>query len=426
MDRNIQPAKTFKGSVTLPGDKSLSHRGLILGALAEGKTHLTGLSHGEDVQSTARCFEALGVPIDRDKGSVTVNGVGLFGFQKPSGPLDCGNSGSTMRMLMGILAGQSFRATLTGDASLSRRPMDRVSDPLKKMGAEIALTEQRFAPLTIEGKALRGIEYSLPVASAQVKSALLLAGLLAERTTTLTGKIHSRDHTERLLPYFGAVLTRSPEKIRISGKQKLHGVSFDIPGDPSSAAFWLAGACIVKGGQIAIDRLLLNPTRTGFQRVLTRMGAKLSEKVVSFEPERVGNVEISYSGLKGVTVTADEVASLIDEVPMLAVLATYAEGVTEVRGAEELRVKESDRIEAVATNLRRMGAEIETFPDGFRLRGPQKLRGCPIDSFHDHRIAMAFAIGALGASGETQILNCESVAISYPEFFQTLQRLTSG
>lgn len=426
MDRTISNARQFCGTVSVPGDKSLSHRGLLFGAISQGKTRLTGLSQGEDVQTTARCLEAMGVRIERRTSEVIIDGVGLKGLRVAKAALDCGNSGSTMRMLMGLLAGQDFVSTLTGDASLSRRPMDRVANPLREMGAQIDLTETRFSPLRITGKKLKGIPYSLPVASAQVKSALLIAGLLAEGETRLTGKIQSRDHTERLLPYFGASLREDASSITIAGNQKLQGVSFDIPGDPSSAAFWLAGACVVGKGSVSLDRLLLNPTRTGFQRTLTRMGAQLIENVVVKAPELAGNVEVKGSMLRGISVAPHEVSSLIDEVPMLAVLATYADGITEVRGAEELRVKESDRIESVAINLRRMGVVIETFPDGFRIKGPQKLTGATVDSFGDHRIAMAFAIGALGASGDTRILNCESVNISYPEFFETLERLTLG
>lgn len=305
--------------------------------------------------------------------------------------------------------------------------MDRVSGPLKKMGADFKLTNERFAPLTVMGKfPLTATHFSLPVASAQVKSAMLLAGLYAEGVTKLTGKIQSRDHTERLLPHFGGKLHVESDSISIAGGQKLHPSEFKVPGDPSSAAFWLAGACIAPKGKVVIQNVLLNPTRTGFLRALERMGAVIKTEVISTEPELVGHIELKGGALKGVTIEPDEVASLIDEIPMLSVLATYAHGVTEVRGAEELRVKESDRIEAFAENLRRMGAKIETFSDGFRIEGPQPLKGTTVDSFGDHRIAMAFAIGALGASGQTQILECDSVDISYPAFFDTLRRLVDG
>jgi 3-phosphoshikimate 1-carboxyvinyltransferase len=332
-----------------------------------------------------------------------------------------------MRMLMGVLAGQRFPSRLFGDASLSRRPMKRVAEPLEAMGAKFTLTNGSFAPLTVHGAGtLKAIEYRLKVASAQVKSAILLAALYADGRTRLTGEIHSRDHTERLLPHFGAAIETSRDAISIAGGQELHGARVDVPGDPSSAAFWLAAASVVSGGHVTIENILLNPTRTGFIEALKRMGAPIREREKASVPEPVGEIELSHARLKGVTISAAEVPSLIDEIPVLAVLATYAEGTTEVRGAEELRVKETDRIEAVATNLRKMGARIETFEDGFRIEGPQRLQGAKLDSFHDHRIAMAFSIAALGAEGETEIANAESVSISYPTFFETLERLTGG
>jgi 3-phosphoshikimate 1-carboxyvinyltransferase len=303
--------------------------------------------------------------------------------------------------------------------------MARVAEPLRKMGARFALTAESFAPLTVEGTAeLTGIDWNLKVASAQVKSAILLAGLFARGTTRLTGEIHSRDHTERMLPHFGVQVETSPGSIAIAGGQRLRAAQIAVPADPSSAAFWLAAACVVRGGRVQIKGLLLNPSRTGFLRAIQRMGAQVTERLTAKEPELVGEVEVRGSALRGVSIPNQEVASLIDELPMLAVLACYAEGVTEVHGAEELRVKETDRIEAVAKNLNRMGAQIETFPDGFRIRGPQPLRGARIDSFGDHRIAMAFAVGALGADGPTTIENAESVGISYPTFFETLRRLS--
>jgi 3-phosphoshikimate 1-carboxyvinyltransferase len=425
MDQTIHPQSKLKGSPLIPGDKSLSHRGLLFGALAEGKTEVHGLSDGEDVRSTQHCLQALGVPVERSGASAVIEGRGLYGWRAPAGVLDCGNSGTTIRLLMGCLAGQNFVTSLTGDASLRKRPMGRVAEPLQRMGAVLEMTEGRFAPLTVRGKRpLRAIEYRLPVASAQVKSAVLLAALFAEGTTRLTGRIDSRDHTERLLPHFGVRLDRATDVIALSGGQRLRAAVLQVPGDPSSAAFWLAAAQVVPGGEIQMNKILLNPSRTGFARVLQRMGAEIEEIVTATDPEPVGQWRARRGHLKGVRVEAAEIPSLIDELPLLAVLAAYAEGTTEVRGAEELRIKETDRIEAIAENLRRMGAKVETFEDGFRVEGPQPLRGAILDSFYDHRIAMAFAIAALGAKGQTTIQNAECVGISYPGFFSTLMELS--
>lgn len=422
----ISPARGLRGVLTMPGDKSISHRALLFGALAKGKTTLRGLSGGEDVRSTRRCLQNLGVQFEEEDKLTYVHGVGLRGIRQPATSLDCGNSGSTMRMLMGLLAAQNFEATLVGDASLSRRPMNRVADPLGGMGARFEMNEGGRAPVRIlQQSTLRGIEYELPVASAQVKTALLVAGLYAAGITRLTGKIGSRDHTERLLNYFGVPITQTEGAIALVGGRDLKPVTLDIPGDISSAAFWLAASALIPGARVSISNLLLNPTRIGFLEALRRMGANLSIRVEGEIPEPVGTVTVlGGAPLQAIQIGAEEVPSLVDEIPMLAVLATYAKGTTIIRGAEELRVKESDRIQAVAENLRRMGAEVETFPDGLAVRGPQPLNGADLDSFDDHRIAMAFAIGALGARGTTRIARPESVAISYPAFFDTLEKLS--
>lgn len=427
MEIQIDPVRALKGSPVIPGDKSISHRAQLLAALAVGTSEIVGLSNGEDVTSTRKCLTSLGVKFDQEGDTFFVHGVGLRGLKASGAPLDCGNSGSTIRMLMGILAGQSFTSTLIGDASLSKRPMGRVADPLREMGARIDLSEGKFCPMKVAGVGkLKAKTHSLKVASAQVKSAILLAALYADGETALTGKIRSRDHTEKLLPHFGGEIAVTSDRIALRGGQTLKAAKTVVPGDPSSAAFWLAAAAIVPGGHVTLKNILLNPTRTGFQSALKRMGATLTERVTSREPELVGEVEMRHSSLKGISITAEEVASLIDELPMLAVLAAYATGVTEVRGAEELRVKETDRIEAVAAGFRALGGKIETFEDGFRIVGPQKLGGGTVDSFHDHRIAMAFAIGALGATAPVTIRNAESVNISYPAFFPTLRSLTHG
>jgi len=427
VETKIDPVTRLEGSPVIPGDKSISHRAQLFAALAEGRSEIVGLSNGEDVTSTRECLKAMGVKFEGENGSYFVDGVGLRGLKASAKPLDCGNSGSTIRMLMGILAGQTFSSTLIGDESLSKRPMGRVADPLREMGAHIDLTLGKFCPMTVAGRGkLKAMTHDLKVASAQVKSAIILAALYADGETKLTGKIQSRDHTEKFLPHFGGQLDVTDESITLKGGQTLRPAKTVVPGDPSSAAFWLAAAAIVPGGHVRMKNILLNPTRTGFQNALSRMGANLTEKVTSRDPEPVGEVELRQAPLKGITIVKEEVASLIDELPMLAVLAAYATGTTEVRGAEELRVKETDRIEAVATNFRALGGKIETFEDGFRIVGPQKLNGGKVNSFHDHRIAMAFAIGALGAKGPVTIERSESVNISYPTFFETLRSLTHG
>jgi len=422
----ISPTRIFKGKPLIPGDKSISHRGLIFGALAEGRTEVIDILESGDVQSTARCLKQLGVKITQSGNRTLVEGVGLKGFQAPRETLDCGNSGTTIRLLMGVLSGQNFEARMTGDSSLVRRPMKRVAEPLRKMGAQFELTREDYAPLTVKGSALHGVNYELKVASAQIKTAITLAGLLADGTTLITGEIHSRDHTERLLKFFGAKLDVTDQSVSVTGGQKLKGCTVQVPGDPSTAAFWMAAASLIPGAELELQNIALNPTRIGFLRALQRMGANIETQVTSESPEPIGTIRVRSGSLKGIKISRDEVPTLIDELPLLAVLATQAQGATEVEGAEELRVKESDRLEAVAVNLRAMKAQIEVRPDGYRIEGVQKLHGARIDSFHDHRIAMAFSIAGLIAQGETEILHPECVGISYPGFFDTLKDLTKG
>jgi 3-phosphoshikimate 1-carboxyvinyltransferase len=422
--QQVRPAKRLRGRPEIPGDKSVSHRSLIFGALASGTTEIRRLLGSGDVNSTASCLRQLGVQITQEGPITRVIGKGGYRFDAPSSILDCGNSGTTIRLLMGVLAGQNFEARMTGDASLVKRPMKRVSEPLAQMGAEFKLTDGNFAPLTVIGKPLHGIDYNLKVSSAQVKTAILLAGLNAEGTTTIRGEIHSRDHTERMLNYFGVTVESTDSQVSIRGGQKLKGGAVLVPGDPSTAAFWLGAACIVPDSRIEMENISLNPSRIGFARALQRMGAKIELEETLHDPEPMGIQAASSSGLRGIHIVPEEVPSLIDELPLLAVLATQAHGTTLVEGAEELRVKESDRIEAVAKNLRAMGAKIEVRPDGFVVEGPQILKGAQIDSFHDHRIAMAFSIAGLVAQGETTILHPECVGISYPAFFDTLRELS--
>jgi 3-phosphoshikimate 1-carboxyvinyltransferase len=420
----IAPVKKFQGSPLIPGDKSVSHRALIFGALAKGVTKVSNLLKSEDVLSTRKCLEASGVKIsDRGK-DIVVIGLGGFNFTESRGALDCGNSGTTMRLMMGVLAGQEINSLLFGDASLSRRPMKRVADPLRVMGASIDLHSDNFAPVKISGTRLSGINYDLKIASAQIKTAILLAGLNASGKTTISGEIHSRDHTERMLNHFGVNLSSNHEFVSIVGGQKLIARDVDVPSDPSTAAFWLAASSLVTGGAVEMKNISLNESRTGFMRVLKKMNGILESRVTIESPEPMGIVTAKCAQLRGCKITREEIPSLIDEIPLIAVLATQAEGETIVEGAEELRVKESDRLSAVAINLRAMGVEITERPDGFLIRGPQKLKGCVLDSFHDHRIAMAFSIAALVAEGDTSIKNSECVDISYPNFYEDLRQLT--
>ncbi|HXP94420.1 MAG TPA: 3-phosphoshikimate 1-carboxyvinyltransferase [Candidatus Binatia bacterium] len=423
IDVRIEQARRVRGAPHVPGDKSISHRALLFGALAAGRTEITGLLESEDVRATRGCLEAMGASVHADEARLVVEGAGRL--RNPGRTLDCMNSGTTMRLLMGVLAGARVNATLDGDASLRRRPMRRVAGPLRQMGAHITLADGDVAPVRIDdGAPLHGIDYALPVASAQVKSSLLLAGALAEGTTVLRGLIHSRDHTERMLPHFGVHLDARRDEIVIEGGQPWHGARVVVPGDPSTAAFWIAAATIVPDSEVELQNILLNPTRIGFIDVLRRMGASIEAHVERTEPEPVGTLRVRSAQLRATTITGDEIPAMIDEVPLVAVLATFAHGTTAIRGAEELRVKESDRIETVAQNLRAMGAQVETLPDGFVIEGPQLLHGARIDTHGDHRVAMAFSIAALGAGGTTQIEGAECASVSYPKFYETLAELT--
>ncbi len=396
----------------------------MFGAIAQGDTRIQNLSGGRDVLSTKRCLEQLGVQFTLSKEEVIVHGGGRNSFVSPIAMLDCQNSGTSMRLLMAMITGQNIEATLTGDESLLKRPMKRIAEPLKRMGAEIQLSQNEFAPVKIlKSVKLQAIDYELMIASAQLKSALILAALYAEGVTTLTGKIQSRDHTERMLKDFGVRLLSSQTKIKIESGQNLSATSIQVPGDPSSAAFWLAAGTLVANSEVEIQNVSLNPTRTGFLKVLKRMGADIETFETDSRNEPIGHMRVRSSQLKAVEILESEVASMIDEIPMLAVLATQAEGTTIIRGARELRVKESDRIDSVAFNLRRMGARLETFQDGFAIEGPQTLKGAQIDSALDHRIAMSFSIAALVAEGESEICDVDSVGISYPEFYSVLAKL---
>jgi 3-phosphoshikimate 1-carboxyvinyltransferase len=426
----IQPAKQFRGTIRVPGDKSISHRALIFSALASGVSDVSGLSEGQDVQSTTKCLKALGIDFKNEFDRTLVYGKGLQGLMAPVGNLDCGNSGTTMRLLMGVLAGQNFESTLVGDDSLNARPMDRVAEPLRAMGAKIELTNGKFAPVRISPSGgLVGQKHKLTIPSAQIKSSILLAGLYAEGATEISGRIDGRDHTERLFPEFGiavrkssGVLTLTPELDR---SDLLEPSVIQVPGDLSSAAFWIAGATLIRNSKLTLQNVSLNPTRMGFLNVLERMGAKIQIKIVNPHGEPFGDIQIEYAPLNGTTISEKEVPSLIDELPLIAVLASFAEGVTEVRGAKELRVKETDRIGAVVKNFRALGVRIEEFEDGFKIQGPQTITFGAAQSFHDHRIAMAFSIAAMATKGGV-IGDSDCVAISYPTFFSDLERLANG
>ena len=421
----LAASEAVTGDLRVPGDKSIGHRALLFGALATGTTRARNVPGGADVQATRRCLEALGVAIvDEADGILAIDGIGTQGFVLPSAPLDCANSGTTMRLLAAILASYGVTATLDGDASLRKRPMRRIATPLRSMGARVDLAAGDTAPLRVSATTpLRAIDYTLPVASAQLKTAVLLAGLRAQGRTVVRGPIGSRDHTERLLPAFGAALTRNGDALVIDGGQRLRATTIDVPGDPSSAAFWIAAAAIRPGSRVTIRDVSLNPTRLGFVDVLRRMGAQITTHIEVAEPEPRGTVSVIAAPLRATEVGASEVPAIIDELPLLGVVAAFAMGTTIVRGAEELRVKESDRIATFAQNAQAMGMAVETFPDGFAVHGGAPLHAATIAPHHDHRIAMAFAIAALGASGTTRLADAEVADVSYPGFFTTLAAL---
>jgi 3-phosphoshikimate 1-carboxyvinyltransferase len=419
----IHPARRVAGNVRLPGDKSISHRYAMLSALAGGVSRFENFSSGADCASTLACVETLGARVRREGGHVEIEGPGPR-LAAPSAALDCGNSGSTMRMLSGILAGQEFTSELRGDASLTRRPMARIIAPLTAMGAEIESAEGERPPLRIRGAQLRSIHYKMPVASAQVKSCVLFAGLLAEGETTVEEPLPTRDHGELALRAFGAEIVRGRNRASIVGGQKLHAIEAAIPGDISSAAFFLCAAAALPGSTLIVDDVLLNPTRALLLEVLGSMGAAISVlRVEERNFELAGTVRIQGRGLSGLNLKGAQTAALIDELPVLAAIAPLTRDGISISDARELRVKESDRIATVAENLRRMGAQAEERDDGLRVPGSQRLRGAEIDSAGDHRIAMAFAVAALAAEGQTTIHGADAASISYPEFFATLNSL---
>jgi 3-phosphoshikimate 1-carboxyvinyltransferase len=421
----IAPARSVNGSLRLPGDKSISHRYAMLAGIAEGRSRFRNFSSGADCASTLACMQALGCTVERKGDEVEIEGLGPE-LRASGSTLDCGNSGSTMRMLAGILAGQPFVSEMTGDESLSRRPMKRVLAPLAQMGASVeALGTGDRPPLRIRGGKLRAVEYRTPVASAQVKSCVLFAGLFADGETMVEEPIRTRDHSELALRAFGAELQRSRTQVRIRGGQRLHAIEGPVPGDISSAAFFLCAAALLPDSNLAIDGIGLNPTRAVLLDVLTTLGAQIS--VVDVEEhngELIGSLVVRHGALKGMELAGAQSAALIDELPVLAAMAPFTEEGIVIADARELRVKESDRIAAIAENLRRMGAQVEEREDGLRIPGRQKLHGAEVDSAGDHRIAMAFAVAALRAEGETTIRGADAARISFPEFFHMLDSVT--
>jgi 3-phosphoshikimate 1-carboxyvinyltransferase len=426
----VRPARNIRGSVTLPGDKSISHRYAMLAGIAEGPSKIENYSTGADCASTLGCMRALGVVWERKDDAanvIEVQGRGLS-LSAPTIPLDCGNSGSTMRMLSGIVAGQTFSSEMVGDESLSRRPMERIIKPLSAMGAQITSHDGK-PPLRITGANLKSIDYKMPVASAQVKSCLLFAGLFADGETRIEEPLRTRDHGELALRAFSAEVKRKAipgggNEVGIHGGQRLHGIEARIPGDLSSAAFFLCAAALFPGSQLTLSHLLMNPTRARLLDILMQMGLRITvTELEEIHGEMVGSLQVEGAKLSGTIIEGADSAALIDEIPVLAAIAPYTEQGIEVRDAKELRVKESDRIAAVASNLRRMGAQVEERGDGLKIPGGQRLHGAELDSFSDHRIAMAFAVAALRANGETLIHGAECAAISYPAFFSTLEDL---
>ncbi len=429
MDRiDIGRTGRFRGEFAPPPDKSISHRAVIFSSLAKGRGTVRNFLRAKDTESTMNAFRALGIDIEDRGDTLIINGKGLHGLSEADDVIDCGNSGTTIRLLSGVLAGNPFFSVLTGDGSLRTRPMARVIRPLSLMGAEImARAGNSYPPLAIRGKRPGPLQYAMPVASAQVKSCLLLAGLYADGETSITEPAKSRDHTEVMLPAFGADLMVDGLEVRIRGGRELAPLYIDVPGDFSSAAFFLVASLIIPGSEITAKNVGINPTRTGLLKVLKDMGAEIEvANAREVSGERVADLHCKGgAGLKAVDVDGDVIPSLIDEFPVLCVAAAFADGTTTIRGAEELRVKESDRIKAMAAELRKMGAAVEEFPDGLGIRGAGRLKGAAVESHGDHRIAMSMAVAALAAEGTTTIHGAAAVDISFPAFFETLRRLST-
>ncbi len=427
MDKIIKPAGKISGILEVPGDKSISHRALILGSLCEGDVKIINLSTATDCTATMSCLKGMGIAVNSINGNTIVKGGGLHGFKEPSDFLDAQNSGTTMRLLSGLAAGQPFYTVITGDDSLRRRPMKRIIDPLRMMGAHIlARDSNRYAPITIIGGDLDAIDYHMPIASAQLKSALLIAGLYCSGATSVTEILPSRDHTERMLKYLGARIKKENNTLRVT-TGKLRSREIFVPGDISSAVYFIVAGLLVPDSEVTIKNVGLNKTRMGAIDALIKMGANIHIfQRDSRNEEPIGDITVAGSKLKSININWEEVPSLIDEIPLLAMVATQAEGTTVISGAEELRHKESDRLAAISSQLQKMGASVDEQPDGLVIHGPTPLKGANVDSLGDHRIAMTMAVAGLIADSETKIDNADSVAISFPEFFGLLSQLQGG
>src|SRR5580704_14149017 len=423
MQQTIRPGGPLSGVVLLPGDKSISHRYAMLASLAEGASKITNYSTGADCHSTLGCVRALGIEVEEQGTTVTITGRGLGGWQSPGGDLDAGNSGSTIRMMSGLLAAQPFISRIFGDESLSRRPMGRIIKPLETMGARIEARDSQFPPLVIHGGSLRPIDYTLPVPSAQVKTCVLFGGLFAEGTTIVRETIRSRDHSEIALREFGADLKAAKRVITLDGRPKLIGRDVIVPSDLSSAAFFLVAGLLIPGSQLVIQNVGLNPTRSALLDFLLSIGALVKvQRIESVNGELIGDIEVRYAPVRGGTIDKELTAALIDEIPVLTVLGAASEDGIVICDAQELRIKETDRIATVAENFKRMGIEVEVTPDGMRVPGKQKFRAAQFDSFGDHRIAMAFAVAALAGDSESVIENAEAASVSFPEFWGILEK----
>lgn len=423
----IKKQTNLKGTLTVPGDKSISHRAVMFGSLARGTTRISHFLEGADCLSTISCFRKMGIEIDRNKDEILVHGRGLHGLTAPTEILDVGNSGTTTRLISGILAGQTFTSELDGDDSIRTRPMKRIMTPLASMGADItSRLDNGCAPLIIHGRPLHAAHYDSPVASAQVKSCVLLAGMYADGITSVTEPFLSRNHTEIMLNYFGAEITSEGTTASIRPEPVLEGRDIQVPGDISSAAYFIAAGLLTPGSEILLKNVGINPTRAGIIKVCMDMGADITLLNESTEGEPTADLLIRTSSLKGTTIEGSIIPTLIDEIPMLAVMAAFAEGTTIIRDAQELKVKESDRIAVMVDNLRRMGADIEGTDDGMIIHGGRPLHGAVIDSHLDHRIVMSFAVAGTICDGTVEILNGECVNISYPEFYHDLYSLDSS
>ena len=420
----IKKQTNLRGELTVPGDKSISHRAVMFGSLAKGTTRISHFLEGADCLSTIACFRKMGIDIERNTSEILVHGKGLHGLSIPDGILDVGNSGTTTRLISGILAGQNFTSELDGDDSIRTRPMKRIMTPLTSMGADItSKRDNGCAPLVIHGKTLHGIHYDSPVASAQVKSCVLLAGMYADGITSVTEPFLSRNHTEIMLNYFGAKVTSEGTTASIVPEPALNGREIQVPGDISSAAYFIAAGLLTPGSEILLKNVGINPTRAGILKVCMDMGADITLLNESTEGEPTADLLIRTSSLKGTTLEGGIIPTLIDEIPMIAVMAAFADGTTVIRDAQELKVKESDRITVMVDNLKRMGADIEGTEDGMIIHGGKPLHGATIDSHLDHRVAMSFAVAGTICDGTVDILNGDCVKISYPEFYNDLYSL---